>query len=262
MTSRSIVAFSLASSLATAAVAVAQTAAPGTGVPFTLISGTTITVKPSAVAEFESLAKKINAANVKAGVPPSRFWSVGRGGPGFTYLATLRYAKWSEMDERPSMAAVLKKAYGDAEGPKIWLAALAAVESSSSVVSRVLPSLSSPPANPEVPPAHIRLTRIEVHQGMGSKFEAYLGKIKAAQDKVGGTPPVVRYVMALGPANVYTSAYYFDKYAQWDSAPALGDVLRKAYGEAEAGLLEETARSCIKSLETFVLDYRADLSQP
>jgi hypothetical protein len=199
---------------------------------------------------------------VKAGVPPSRFWTVGRGGPGFTYLATLRYAKWSEMDERPSMAAVLKKAYGDADGPKIWTAALAAVESSSSVVNRVLPSLSSPPANLEAPPAHIRLTRVELHQGMGPKFEAYLAKLKAAQDKVGGTPPVVRYVTALGPTNVYWAAYYFEKYAQWDGAPTIDNVFRKAYGDAEAAILEETARSCVKHLEVYVLDYRADLSKP
>ncbi len=255
---RNLAALALASCLASAAAAVAQTG----GVPWTYISGTTITVKPSAVSDFESLARKINAANVKAGVPPSRFWSVGRGGPGFTYLATLRYAKWSEMDDRPSMATVLKKAYGDAEGPKVWTAALAAVESSSSVVNRVLPSLSSPPANAAAAPAHIRLSRVEVHQGMGPKFEVYLAKLKAAQDKVGGTPPVVRYATVLGSSNVYVAAYYFDKYAQWDGVPTIADVLRKTYGDAEAALLEEAARSCIKHLDVYVLDYRADLSTP
>jgi hypothetical protein len=260
MRNRNLAALTLASSLATASVAFAQ-AAPA-GVPWTLISGTTITVKPSAVPEFESLVKKINAANVKAGVAPSRFWSVGRGGPGFTYLATLRYGKWSEMDERPSMMTVLKKALGDAEAAKTWSAALATIESSSSVVNRVLPSLSSPPASFENPPAHIRLSRVEIHQGMGPKFEVYLAKLKAAQDKVGGTPPVVRYVTVLGASNVYWAAYYFDKYAQFEGAPTIADVFRKTYGEAEAASLEETARTCVKSLDVYVLDYRADLSKP
>ena len=262
MRNRNLTALALASCLATASAAVAQTSAPASGVPWTLLSGTTITVKPSGVAAFEESAKKINAANVKAGVAPSRFWSVGRGGPGFTYLATLRYAKWSEMDDRPSMLTVLKKAYGDAEGPKVWASALTAIDSVSSVVNRVLPSLSSPPASFATPPAHIRLSRVEVHQGMGPKFEVYLAKLKAAQDKVGGTPPVVRYVSTLGPANVYTASYYFDKYAQWDGAPAIADVLRKAYGDAEAAVIEETARTCVKHLESYVLDYRADLSKP
>lgn len=258
MKNRFLSTLALASCLATAATAVAQTA----GVPWTYISGTTITVKPSAVTDFEGLVKKINAANVKSGVPPSRFWSVSRGGPGFTYLATLRYAKWSEMDQRPSMAAILKKALGDTEGPKVWAAALATVESSSSVVNKVLPSLSSPPASFDTPPAHIRLSRVEVNQGMGPRFEVYLAKLKAAQDKVGGTPPVVRYVSVFGPASVYTAAYYFDKFAQWDGVPAINDVLRKVYGDSEAALLDESARACIKSLDVSVLDYRADLSTP
>jgi hypothetical protein len=257
MKNRNLLALAFAPCLA-AATAVAQPAA----VPWTYVSGTTITVKPSAVPEFESIAKKINAANVKAGVAPSRFWSVSRGGPGFTYLATLRFAKWAEMDDRPSMMAVLKKALGDADAAKTWSSALAAVESSSSVVNRVLPALSSPPASFDKPPAHIRLSRVEIHQGMGPKFEVYLAKLKAAQDKVGGTPPVVRYVSALGPSSVYTAAYYFDKYAQWDGAPPIADVLRKAYGDAEAATLEEMSRSCIKSLDVSVLDYRGDLSNP
>jgi hypothetical protein len=258
MKNRPLSALALAACLATAANAVAQTAS----VPWSYISGTTITVKPSAVIEFEALARKINAANTKAGIPPSRFWSVSRGGPGFTYLATLRYAKWSEMDDRPSMIAVLKKALGETEGPKVWAAALADVESSSSVVNKVLPNLSSPPTSFDKPPAHIRLSRAEVNQGMGPKFEIYLAKLKAAQDKVGGTPPVVRYATVLGPSNVYTAAYYFDKYAQWDGVPSITDVLQKAYGEAEASLLQESARACIKSLDVSVLDYRADLSTP
>jgi hypothetical protein len=165
------------------------------------------------------------------------------------------------MDERPSMMTVLKKALGDAEAAKTWSAALATIESSSSVVNRVLPSLSSPPASSE-PPAHIRLSRVELHQGMGPKFEVYLAKLKAAQDKVGGTPPVVRYATALGPSNVYWAAYYFDKYAQFDGAPTIADVFRKTYGEAEAASLEETGRSCVKSLDVYVLDFRADLSKP
>jgi hypothetical protein len=178
------------------------------------------------------------------------------------YLATVRYGKWSEMDERSSMTTVLKKALGDVEGAKVRTAALATIESSSSVVNRVLPNLSSPPANMEAVPAHIRLSRVEIHQGMGPKFEVYLAKLKAAQDKVGGTPGVIRYVTALGPSNVYWAAYSFDKYAQWDGAPTIAEVLRKTYGEAEAALVEEMGRTCVKHLEVSVLDYRADLSTP
>jgi len=260
--SRKFATLALASSLAAGSVAVAQTAAPKADPPFAFVSVTTVTVKPSAVPEFEEYARKLNAAAVKAGVRPNNIYSVGRGGPGFTYVATLRFTKWAELDERPSLPSMLKKAYGDAEGTKIQNAGRAAIESTSSIVLRVLPGLSSPPASFDTPAAHVRVSRIEVNQGMGTKLETYLAKLKAAQDKVGGTPPVVRYASTLGPMSVYSSAYFFDKYSQWDSSPGIGDTLRKVYGDSEAALLEETSRSCIKGIESYVLDYRADLSKP
>jgi hypothetical protein len=261
MRSSKLATFAIASCLATGTAAFAQTATPP-GPPFAFVSVTTVTVKPSAVSDFEEYARKINAAAVKAGVRPNNFYSVGRGGPGFTYVATLRFTKWAELDERPSLPSMLKKAYGDAEGAKIYSAGSASIASASSVVLRVLPGASSPPASLDTPAAHVRVSRIEINQGMGVKFEAYLGKLKAAQDKAGGTPPVIRYATALGPANSYSSAYFFDKFAQWDGAPAIADLLRKHYGEGEAAILEETSRSCIKGLESYVLDYRADLSKP
>lgn len=137
--------------------AFAQTAAPA-GPPFAFVSVTTVTVKPSAVSDFEEYARKINAAAMKTGVRPSNIYSVGRGGPGFTYVATLRFTKWAEMDERPSLPAMLKKAYGDAEGTKVHSLGSASIASASSVVLRVLPGLSSPPASLDTPPAHVRVT--------------------------------------------------------------------------------------------------------
>ncbi|HQR46626.1 MAG TPA: hypothetical protein PLB02_12145 [Thermoanaerobaculia bacterium] len=239
----------------------AQPAAPPAA-PSPLVSVTTLTVRSSALSEFEEYAKKVNQAAIKTGVKPANFYSVGRGGPGFTYLATVRYGSWAEMDARPSVPAMLVRAFGEAEGGKIFRTGTATIESLSTVVLRVLPSVSTPPASLDPPAAHVRISRIEVNPGTGGKLETYLGKLKAAQDKVGGTPPVIRYAAALGPQNVYSVAYFFDKYAQWDSAPSIPDVLKKAYGEGEAALLDETSRSCIRSLEAWVLDYRADLSRP
>jgi hypothetical protein len=258
--SRSFI-FALCSCLAISTLAIAQPAAQPGAPPYSFVQVTTITVKPSAVSEFENSIKKINAGAVKIGVTPSNVYAMGRGGPGFTYVATIRFAKWAEMDDRPSVIEILNKAYGEAEGAKIGNAGRAAIESISTVVLRVLPELSSAPSTTN-PFAHVRVTTIGVKPGMGSKWEAYVAKIKAAQDKASGSLPVTRSTTALGPANTYTTAYFFNKYAQLDGSPSVGETLRKAYGEGEARLLEETAASCMVSLETHALDFRADLSRP
>jgi hypothetical protein len=258
--SRSFV-FALGSCLAISTLAIAQPAAQPGAPPYSFVQVATITVKPSAVPEFESYVKKINAGAVKIGVSPSTIYSMGRGGNSFTYVATVRFTKWAELDDRPSVIETLTKAYGEAEGAKIGNAGRPTLESVSTVVLRVLPELSSAPSTTN-PFAHVRVTTIGVKPGMGGKWEAYVAKIKAAQDKAAGSLPVTRSTTALGPANTYTTAYFFNKYAQFDGSPSVGETLRKAYGEGEARLLEEAAASFMVSLETHVLDYRADLSRP
>jgi hypothetical protein len=259
--SRSLV-FALCSCLAISTLAIAQPAAQPGAPPYSFLQVATITVKPSAVPEFESFIKKLNAGAVKIGVSPSNVYAMGRGGSVFTYVTTIRLAKWADLDARPSVIELLTKAYGEAEGAKIGNAGRATIESVSTVVLRVLPELSSAPSL-ENPFAHVRVSTIAVKPGMGGKWEAYLAKLKAAQDKAGGGLPVLRSTTALGPVNpTYWAAYFFNKYAQLDGSPSVGETLRKAYGEGEARLLEEAAASCMVSLETNVVDYRADLSHP
>jgi hypothetical protein len=228
-------------------------------VPYSYVSATTITVESKAVLEFESYVKKINAGAVKIGVPPATIYSVRSGGPGFTYVATVRYSKWADLDDRPSVNEILNKAYGEVEGAKIGSAGRASIETTSNVVLRVLQDLSSPPASMASPFPHVRLVRTTVKPGMGSTWEAYLGKIKAAQDKNGGNLPVVRSTNALGPSGVYTSASFFSKFAQLDTPPEPGGAIRKAFGDGEAKLLEDVPQNCIASSETLMLDSRPDL---
>ncbi len=252
----------IASCIALSALASAQSAAqPPAAPPFTLVSLTTITVKPSAVLEFEAFVKKINGAAIKIGVGPSNVYAMGRGGPGFTYVTTLRFAKWSDMDDRPSVTDILNKAYGEVEAAKIGNTGRATIESLSTVLVRVLPESSSAPslANPF---AHVRVTRTNVKPGMGCEVGGLRREDQGREDKVGGYPGFIRYTSVLGPGATYMTAYFFNKFAQWDSTPPLGETLRKAYGEQEARMLEGVAQECIAGAETWVLDFRADLTTP
>lgn len=252
---------SLASCIVASNLLVAQSTTPSGALPFNYVSVTTLTVKPAGVTDFENYVKKVNAGAAKIGVRQANWYAMGRGGPGFTYVAAVRFAKWSEMDERPSVIEILNKAYGEVEGSKVQTAGRATIESSSSVLLKVLPELSAAPSM-ETPLAHVRVTRVQVKGGTNSRFEAYIAKLKAAQEKAGNTMPVIRYSTALGPANGYVASYFFNKYAEFDGMPSNPEVLRKAYGDAEARVLDEQSQSCIENLEIHVLDYRADLSRP
>jgi hypothetical protein len=222
---------------------------------------TTITVKPSGVSDFEDYVKKINVGATKIAAPgQTLFLAMGRGGRNFTYFAVSPFGKWSDLDAQPSIPEILIKAYGEVEGARLLKAGRANIEGVETSVSRLLPDLSSPPTT-EKPAAHVRIVTIDVKAGTNSSWEAHLAKLKAAQDKGPNAPHVIRHVSVLGMANQYTSVYFFDKYAEADSMPTPQETLRKAYGDAEAKLLEETAQRCINSLHSQVLDFRADLSR-
>ncbi len=229
--------------------------------PAAYVQVTTITVKPSGVSDFEDYVKKINAGATKIAAPGQTFFfAMGRGGRSFSYFAVSPFGKWSDLDAQPSVPEILIKAYGEVEGGRLLKAGRANIEGVETSVSRLLPDLSSPPPM-EKHPAHVRVIAIDVKAGTNASWEAYLAKLKAAQDKLTAAPRVIRHVNVLGTANLYTSVYFFDKYAEADGLPTPGETLRKAYGEAEAKLLEETAQRCIKSLHSQVLDFRADLSR-
>jgi hypothetical protein len=229
--------------------------------PAAYVQVTTITVKPSGVSDFEDYVKKINAGATKIAAPgQTYFFAMGRGGRGFTYFSVQPFAKWSDLDARPSVPEILVKAYGEVEGSRLLKAGRANIEGVETSVSRVLPDLSSPPTA-EKPAAHVRVVTIDVKVGMNSTFEAYLAKLKAAQDKGPSPPHVIRHSNVLGAANQYSGVYFFDKYAEADGMPTPQETLRKTYGDAEAKLLEETAQRCINSLHSEVVDFRADLSR-
>jgi hypothetical protein len=229
--------------------------------PAAYVQVTTITVKPSGVSDFEDYIKKINAGATKIAAPGQTFFfAMGRGGRSFTYFAVNPFDKWADLDARPSIPEILIKAYGEVEGGRLLKAGRTNIEGVETSVSRVLPNLSSPPTM-EKHAAHVRVVTIDVKAGTNSSWEAYLAKLKAAQDKGPSAPHVIRHVSALGAANQYTSAYFFDKYAEADGMPTPQEMLRKAYGDAEAKLLEETAQHCINSLRSEVVDFRADLSR-
>ena len=252
---------SLASSLLLAHFLAAQSAPPSGAPPFNFVSVTTLTVKPASVPDFENYVKRVNAGAAKIGVRQANWFAMGRGGPGFTYVAAVRFTKWSEIDERPSVIDILNKAFGEVEGARIQAAGRATIESSSSVLLKVLPELSAAPGI-DTPLAHVRVTRVEVKPGTNTKFESYIAKLKVAQEKAGASMPVVRYATVLGPNNVYMASYFFNKYAEFETAPSNADALRKAYSDSEARVLEEESAGCINSLEVHVLDYRTDLSRP
>lgn len=225
---------------------------------------TTVTVKPSAVGEYEDYVKKIIAGANKIGAAEIILgFNLTLGGPGNTYVFALPFNKWGEVDGWIGPTQILVKAYGEVEAAKIMKAGRTAVEKSESSAYRLQADLSTK-LRAFDPSLHslINYVRTEVEPEMASAYELYLAKLKAAQEQAPNAPTSIRRVSVHGTSSVYVSAQLYSKNSERDNWPNPGELLRKTYGEAEGHHLIETSARCIRNREIWVLAYRPDLSRP
>jgi hypothetical protein len=223
-----------------------------------------VTVKPTALPEFEDYVKKIMAAATKVGAPQIFYATqLQTGGPQFTYLFASPFSSYEEMEKWPPIPEMLLKAHGDVEGGKILKAGRATIESSETWVSRTQADLSTNPG-PLDPPSTpiVRLLRTQVDPAMTVEYEQYLGKVKAAQEKAPGYPSTIRRVSALGTAAVYYSTTFLKSAADLDRIPNQNELMRKAYGEEGAATITRAGNAAVRSRDVWLLRYRPDLSRP
>jgi hypothetical protein len=231
--------------------------------PSEFISVITATARTDAIGDFVTFQKRIKAAGEKSGAPQR--WTVSStvlGGPGRTYTIVLPFNKWSEMDGWMTVAQMLTKAFGQAEGMKMLRAGIASMENSETAVYQLLPDLSSRPRALDPPPTFIQLFVTEVEPAMVPAYRSYLAKIKEAQEKSSRGRTAIRRVAVQGAGNTYVTAMPFNKFADRDNWPTNLELLQEAFGEAEARSLEETRLKSTRNLRLMVLEYRPDLSRP
>ena len=222
----------------------------------------TITVKPGGVPAYESFTKKIVAGAEKIGAAQHWMaWMVNIGGPGRTFDIVLPFDKWSEVDGWTFVPQILTKAYGEAEGRRIMAAGSATIEHQETSVLRLLPGLSVRPDafNPRAGYIHLFVTDVE--PGMVPAWEAYIAKLKAAQEKSTQFTSVVRRVSVLGSSNTYASAIPFSKFAERDNWPVNDDLMESAYGKAQADSLDGVRLRATRNARQMVLMLRPELSR-
>jgi hypothetical protein len=222
----------------------------------------TATAKPGAGPAYESFLKKVAAGAEKTGAAQHWMtWMVMIGGPSRTYNIVLPFQKWGEVDGWTVVPQMLTKAYGEVEGKRIMAAGSAAMESSETSVLRLLPGLSSRPEAFNARAGYLHLIVTEVEPGMVPAWEGYLGQIKAAQEKSPQAPSVIRRVAVLGSSNTYATAVAFSKFADRDGWAQNKDLLRDAYGPAQADSLNAVRLRSTRNARQMVLMFRPDLSR-
>lgn len=231
--------------------------------PPTFVQVTTTTVKGSAVSDYEDYIKKLVAARDKVGLQaPARVtvYSVGMGGPSFTYTIVTPFDKWADVDAATSNLQVLTKAYGELEATKLIKMVRSSIDAQRSEVLRTLPELSTNPKVFSPPAAFVIVTRTEIEPSMTQEYQSAVSKLKAAAEKAGDFPTTMRYVVVHGATPTYLSAQPFNKYAERDEPRNLGQAVVKAFSQSESNLIFGTISKATRHRESYVIAYRPELS--
>jgi hypothetical protein len=248
--------------LVSTCVLAAAVAAQAQGQPKAFVQVLTVHTKPEAAVDYEAFIKKVIAAGDKIGQSQRTItYQVVTGGPGYTYMIATYFDKWADVDSMLSTSEILTKALGEIEGPRALRLGRTSIESTESVVYRLLPDLSTKPRAYDPQPEYLQLMRTHVKPESAREWETVIGRYKAAAEQIAEAPTAIRRASVVGPANLYLTSSPFSKYAERDAWPSFMDVLKKAYGEEEARSLDQRRRNSIESAETFVLKYRSDLSR-
>jgi hypothetical protein len=86
-----------------------------------------------------------------------------------------------------------------------------------------------------------------------AEYEDFVKKVLGAMNKVPGGPPVVYTMQALsGPSYTYVISFPFNKWGDTENWLTTGQILAKAYGEAEGAKLLKTGRAAIDRSDTNV----------
>jgi len=240
----------------------AAVAAQAQGQPKAFVQVLTVHTKPEAAVDYEAFVKKVIAAGDKIGQSQRTItYQVVTGGPGYTYMIASYLDKWADLDTMLSTSEILTKALGEIEGPRALRVGRTSIESTESVVYRLLPELSTKPRAYDPQPEYLQLLRTHVKLEKVRDWEAVIGRYKAAAEQVAEAPTSIRRISVVGPAGLYLTSSPFSKNAERDAWPSFMDVLKKAYGEEEARSLDQRRRDCTQYSETLIVKYRPDLSR-
>lgn len=233
--------------------------------PAQFLQVTTLTLRPAAVTDYEDTIKKINAARDKTpGAQRVLTYAVTLGGARLTLVQITPFEKFGDREKWPNGNDMLTKVYGAAEATRLVKTLRDAVANQRTEVFGYQADQSTN-ANmySETPSAFLNMQRTELAPEFAGEYANYQRKVKIAQEKAGDRRVIVRRNNTYGTGFTALAITRLAKLSDRDATnPNVAEAMRKAFGDAEAAQLQPLANHAVRSRQTLLLTYRADLSHP
>jgi hypothetical protein len=183
-------------------------------------------------------------------------------------ITTMSYVSqaedWAELEAEAvePVDAFVRRLLGEKEGQRALEEIRSAVERAQQTVSIERPELSYPPEQTGRPAPFVMVTLIRVRPGGNEAFEELIRKVAEAIPKVDEPARVVVRQTIVGNLREYGVIRPLQSLKELGAHRTPADLLTRAFGAAEGGLIFRTGNEAIEHIERRIVAYRQDLSHP
>lgn len=220
-----------------------------------------ISLIPSKARTYEGLVHRIaERAREKRDAFQWRTHRTVTGDPGRIHF-TSQVADFTELSKRDATPDLLiQRLFGEKDAGKLLDELTACTLATRSVIGRDRPDLSYPPPRRDAP-MHV-VTVLRVRPGHQDAAEELLRKISEAIPKVDDPARVVTFQSVIGDLRTYWTVRPIQSLADLDAQLQPMDLLTKAFGAGEGGLIGRSGLEALESVERSITVWRRDLSHP
>jgi quinol monooxygenase YgiN len=228
-----------------------------------LITVRSIEVKPECIEDFEDAVHRV--ARKAADDDDASRWScreVVAGDLG-TYSFVGASEDWAVQSRIEPADALVRRLFGRADGTELLRRLRASTRSARLVVARDRPDLSyTEGLEPGQPIPLAVVTRIQVRPGRLEACEELLRKLAEAIPKADDPRRFVTYQTLIGDLAQVATVIPLEDVASLDDILPPDELLMKAFGNAEGGLVFRNGLESMERAERHLTALRTDLSHP
>lgn len=224
-----------------------------------LFSVSEYTVRPEKFRDFEKLVASVADAARKDAKTGTWMTLTTAIGPARNVSIVMQSETFAERAKIEPGEQLLRRLLGEKKGAEALQAWYECVEDGSSRVLRDRPDLSYP-APPGKPRPFVMLTRIQVVPGGAETLEELLRKLAEAIPKTDDPRRFMTLQPYFGDLREYVTAVGLDHPEQLDAMAAPAELLTRAFGMAEGGLISRAGMQAMAHATRELLMLRPDLS--
>ena len=220
------------------------------------------TVRLDRSARYEELVQEIAQAAVKK----KEKWNWTAHQVSFGNVGVVHYVSespdWAAMQKRGEVDEMIQRVLGQKRAKELQQELNQCLVSEQRTISVDRPDLSYPPEQERTTAALAVVTAVRARPGRQEACEEVIRKIAEAIPKVGETSRIATFQTLIGDGLQYWTVRPAEDLGEFDDRLMVPDLLSKAFGQAEGGLIYRSGLEAIDVLQRQITRYRKDLSNP